>query len=113
MLQKKYRLAKTKDIQAVFARGRSFFCPSFSLKYLSSSQVSPRFTVVVSTKVSKNAVVRNRIKRVVREFLRVKLSKLKKGDYILVSKPQASKVENYQLREALEKLIIESRLLEN
>lgn len=89
MLKKVNRLAKAKDIQKAFARGRNFFSPFFNIKYISGSG-SPRFTVVVSTKVFKKAVSRNRLKRIVREYVRRNLSLFKKGDYVISFKPKAA-----------------------
>lgn len=43
-----------------------------------------RFGVIVSKKISKKAVLRNRIKRVLREMIRNNLKKIKPGSDILV-----------------------------
>jgi len=86
MLSKTHRLAKDKDIQKTFARGRSFFNSFFNVKFAPGGTV-PRFTVVVSTKVSKKAVVRNRLKRLVREYLRTHLFESKNGDHIIMLNP--------------------------
>lgn len=100
MLPVKHRLAKTKDIQQVFARGRTFFSSFYMLRYLSRAQ-GVRVTVVVPTKVSKKATRRNQIKRVIREFLRAQLAQLKSGDYLVVAKAMTAKAENQKLRDAL------------
>jgi ribonuclease P protein component len=99
MLAKKNRLAKAKDIQKAFARGRTFFSPFFNVKYVFSPN-APRFTVVVSTKVFKKAVSRNRLKRIVREYVRKNLAKFKNGDYVISFKPKAATIS--------EKIIMDS-----
>jgi ribonuclease P protein component len=91
MLKKANRLAKAKDIQTAFERGRTFFNPFFTLKYR-PAQNQKRFTVVVSTKVYKNAVSRNRLKRILREYLRKNLLKFKNGDYMIMTKPKIAKI---------------------
>jgi len=96
MLSKTNRLAKGKDIQKTFARGRSFFNPFFTVKFAPGGDV-PRFTVVVSTKVSKRAVVRNRLKRLVREYLRTHLNEFKNGDHIIMLKPKVASLPEGQL----------------
>lgn len=96
MLKKTNRLAKSKDIQKAFARGRSFFNPFFNIKFLASAQ-HQRFTVVISTKVYKNAVSRNRLKRLLREHVRNNLSSFKKGDYIIVVKPKVKSLEEKEI----------------
>jgi ribonuclease P protein component len=96
MLKKANRLAKDRDIQKTFARGRAFFSPFFSVKFLPGG-TNVRFTVVVSTKVSKRAVVRNRLKRLVREYLRTHLPDFKNGDHVLSVKPKAVTLPENQL----------------
>lgn len=87
MLKKENRLAKSKDIQTAFARGRTFFNPLFNIKFVPRPQ-SIKFTVVVSTKVFKNATDRNRLKRVIREYLRLNLKSFRHGDYVIITKPK-------------------------
>ncbi len=89
MLKKTNRLSKSKDIKTAFARGRSFFNPFFTIKFFAQPQ-NQRFTVVVSTKVFKKAVARNRLKRLLREYLRKNLAGLKKGYYVIIAKPKAA-----------------------
>ena len=96
MLKKENRLVKAKDIKNTFARGRSFFSPLFSIKY-SISDKDSKFTVVVSTKVFKNAVDRNRLKRIIREFVRKNLTKFKKANYIIVAKPKINSVSESEI----------------
>src|ERR1700722_11852107 len=91
MLKKINRLAKAKDIQKAFARGRNFFSPFFNIKYISGPGAA-RFTGVVSNKVFKKAVSRNRLKRIIREYVRKNLPKFKNGDYIISFKPKAAAV---------------------
>lgn len=98
MFSKKHRLAKTKDVKTTFARGRGFFYPHFNIKYNKSGLLAPRFTVVVSTKVSKKAVSRNRIKRILREVIRLRLLEFSIGDYAIIVKPQAMKLSPVELR---------------
>lgn len=89
MLQKEHRLNKSKDIKNTSARGRSFFSPNFVVKFKPDPEMPPRVAVVVSNYVSKKAVERNRIKRLVREAMRLNLAKLKPGDYVVIVRPKA------------------------
>ncbi len=109
MLKKVNRLAKAKDIQKTIARGRAFFSPFLTIKHLSSSQ-DPRFTVVVSTKVSKKAVDRNRLKRVLREVLRKNITQFKKGDYMVFLKPKAAKLPEAELLKDFSKLVSKCKI---
>lgn len=112
MLKKSHRLAKTTHVKTVFAKGRGFFNGLFTIKFLKRGEVS-RFTVVVSTKVSKNAVVRNRIKRVLREYIRLHIPSLALGDYAIIVKPAAAKIDSKDLPGHLKSLLLSSRLLPN
>jgi ribonuclease P protein component len=110
MLPKKHRLAKTRDVQKVFARGRGFFNPYLNVKYVKTEKLSPRFTVVVSTKVSKRAVVRNRLKRLLREYIRLNFQGFLPGDYAVVVKPAAMKIEECVLLQEFQKVLKQSKL---
>lgn len=104
------RLAKTKDVEQVIKRGQSFFSPHFVIKF-SKAATQTRLTVVVSTKVSKSAVKRNRIKRVLRSQLQSRLKDLKAGDYAIIVKPLAAKIEAKALREQLSELFVKLKFL--
>ncbi|MCL5775306.1 MAG: ribonuclease P protein component [Patescibacteria group bacterium] len=113
MFKKEHRLAKTKDVKAAFEQGRGFFNPLFSVRRAFEKAERKRFTVVVSTKVSKNATVRNRIKRLVREFIRLNMSSLKLGDYIISVKPKALSFKEDEMLGFLKKLLIQAKIYEN
>lgn len=73
MLAREFRLSKELDIRRVFQRGSSCASPFFSIKFLRDSPTVTTFrcTVIVPNKISKKAVVRNRIKRRLREVVRL------------------------------------------
>lgn len=96
MLKRENRLAKSKDIQTAFARGRTFFNPFFSIRFL-PKPTQKRFTVVVSTKVYKRAVARNRLKRLVREYLRKNLDKFSGGSYVIAAKPKITSLPETEI----------------
>jgi ribonuclease P protein component len=110
MLNKKHRLAKTTDVQKALSRGRAFFNPYFNLKFLSFPE-KKRFTVVVSTKVSKKAVVRNRIKRIIREFIRLRLENFASGDYAVMVKPSLAKIEEKNITLLFEEFLARTKLV--
>ncbi len=92
MLKKSNRLAKTKDVKGALSRGRPFFSPYYTVRCAKGDGSGKRFTVIVSTKVSKKATARNRIKRLIREYIRLRLSTFKPGDYAIIVKPAAAKL---------------------
>ena len=58
-------------IQRLYAKGKSVRAGSLALKYATNGRSSYRLAVVVSRKVSKSAVVRNRIRRRLYENVRI------------------------------------------
>jgi len=112
MFKRNNRLAKTKDVEQVIKRGQSFFSPHFVIKFLRQPS-GVRFTVVISTKVSKSAVKRNRIKRVLRDQMRTRVGNFKSGDYAIIVKPIAAKAEAKSLGPQLTQLLHTLKLLSN
>jgi ribonuclease P protein component len=71
MFAKVHRFHGYGSLKAVYGRGKTVRGPVVSLKYSNRDTTKPyRVAVVVSRKVSKSAVVRNRIRRRVYEQIR-------------------------------------------
>lgn len=71
MLAKLYRFHGYGALRGVYRRGQTVRSPLLSLKFEKrDSQLTYRLAVVVSRKVHKSAVVRNRIRRRVYEIVR-------------------------------------------
>lgn len=112
MLPKKHRLSKTADVTLTTAKGRSFFNPYFVIKSLLRKTVQqPMWTVVVSTKVSKQAVVRNRLKRLAREVIHKNLAGMKPGFYVLIVKRSAALIESSEFRNQIYNALKKSKIL--
>ncbi|MEA3272668.1 MAG: ribonuclease P protein component [Patescibacteria group bacterium] len=84
MLSKLHRLSKSKEIEKVYKNGKSFFSKTLGIKVLKNNLEHSRFAVVVGLKVSKKATKRNRVKRQLREILRLNLKKMKSGFDVMV-----------------------------
>ena len=85
MLKKKYRLPKG----AVFSKSESFSSPFFTLRIKNNKLGNSRFGFIVSKKIDKRAVVRNRIKRLIRSCIEKKLDDVIAGwDALFVIKKE-------------------------
>ncbi len=95
MLKKTNRINKTRDLQKVYRSGKTLHTPALVIKFAKSEKIRTGF--VVSKKISKKAVERNRIKRALREQMRLAIPFLETGDYMLVAKPAAASYKNKEL----------------
>ena len=85
---------KKKEFEAVFRKGKTKAGKLVFLKILKNNQDDNRFGVVVSKKISKKAVNRNKIKRRLRETIRQ--AHIKPGlNIIIIAKPEIID-KNYQ-----------------
>ncbi|HPJ80276.1 MAG TPA: ribonuclease P protein component [Candidatus Portnoybacteria bacterium] len=86
MLSLKNRLKKRNDIDRVFKNGKTIAGKFIVVRAVKNQLENNRFTFVVSKKTSRKAVVRNKIKRQMRESIR-KL-KFKNGfDFVVIALP--------------------------
>ena len=101
MLPKENRLKKKKDFENVFKNGHGCKDGFLYLKIVKNSLEPSRFGFVVSTKFSKSAVKRNKVKRWFRELTRTNIQDIEKGlDCVVVIIP-GFKVKNFQEAENL------------
>ena len=90
MLPRAHRLHLDKDIKTLFAKGKGVFDVCCGLKFRKNALETSRFAVVVGTKVSKRAVIRNRLRRQIREIIRLRLATLKPGfDVMMLIRKEA------------------------
>jgi ribonuclease P protein component len=67
MFPRAWRLTRQRDVQKVYRLGASAASSFLFVRALPNRVQQPRITVVIGKKISKKAVVRNRIKRLVRQ----------------------------------------------
>jgi ribonuclease P protein component len=92
---KERRLRSTFEFQKVREKSNKLFSKSLLIYYLDNNLTYPRLGVIVSKKVSKKAVVRNRIKRQIREIFRLNQNKISPIDLVVIAK-QSAEESNYQ-----------------
>jgi ribonuclease P protein component len=134
-LPKAYRLKSRKDFQAVFREGIRCHSSHFTLRALKPSRpqksssdndavtikltkcqdlASTKIGVSISTKVSKRAVVRNRIKRQITAALSQILPKLSPGwRLVVIVKPKTAESEcvSQQFLQELEQLLVKAEVI--
>lgn len=110
MLKKDQRLRKTKEIEGVFAVGRSCYLGGLGIKTNANKLDFSRFTVLVNKKVSKKAVDRNKLKRRIREILKKELDNLVCSDIIVICQPQALDLELADLKKIIKSILNKLRL---
>ncbi|MDR3558852.1 MAG: ribonuclease P protein component [Candidatus Pacebacteria bacterium] len=84
MLPPKNRLIKKKDFETVHRLGRFFSFGLLAAKVSRNTREETRLGFAVGIKFSKKAVQRNRIKRQLREIVRLNLEKIKPGFDVVV-----------------------------
>lgn len=95
-----------------FHKAQVIKTPLFSLRVQSNSLESSRFGFVVSKKVDKRAVVRNRLKRVFRSCIEEKLSQIKPGnDMLFILSPTLLTISREEMKEELAKIFSSLRLI--
>jgi ribonuclease P protein component len=109
MLSREYILKGKKNFENVQKEGRLFQSSSFGIAYLKREDTGPsRFGFVVSTKIAKEAVQRNRIKRALSEAVRFMMKEIKEGyEVVFLAKQRSAKeptdVLMREVREAMPK----------
>lgn len=90
MLARPNRLTRQRDFSSLYQRGQRLGSPYFLIRVGPNRLSNVRVGVVISTKVAKRAVDRNRHKRQVRAVVREVLAKLPAGWDILITVRQAT-----------------------
>ncbi len=87
MLSRKHRLSKQKDFDRVYKSGKQCAAPHLILKGVRNDADFSRFAIIISKKIAKKAVDRNRVKRQISEIIRQRLAKIKTGfDLVIIVK---------------------------
>ena len=109
-MQREYRLTKGAQFRQVRAAGRSWGHPLMVLYAHRSGEERTRFGFSVSKRVG-NAVVRNRVKRRLREAARQQRPHLEPGwDILLIARPAIAETPYQQVAAALDQLVRRARL---
>lgn len=101
-LSKQQRLAKPSDYRRVYQSEYWGNTRLFSFNALPAD--TSKLGVTVSKKVAKSAVVRNRLKRQIKEFYRSKQDNLAKTEIVITAKPASRSASDHERRVSLQEL---------
>ena len=115
MLNKKYRFHSRGGVRYVYQKGKTIRKPKMSLVFVENTRGFTRLAVVVSKKVEKSAVGRNRIRRRIYEALRLNMADIpKKTDYIfIVYSKDLMKMPFGEIEKMLGELVAEAKVCYN
>ena len=112
MLSKQFRFHSRGGVRYVYQYGKTVRTQKMSLVFCDNPKKFTRFAVVVSKKVEKSAVGRNKIRRRIYEILRINLDKIpKERDYIfVVFSKDVMKMDYKELEKIVGELVEESKV---
>ena len=115
MLNKKYRFHSRGGVRYVYKHGKTVRSQQMSLVFAPNKKGATRIAVVVSKKIEKSAVGRNRIRRRIYEALRNNFDLVpKETDYIfVVFSKELLKMPFDKIETLLGKLVEESKVCYN
>ena len=115
MLSKKYRFHSRGGVKYVYQKGKTVRKPRMSLVFCDNTRGFTRVAVVVSKKVEKTAVGRNRIRRRIYEIIRLNFDLIpKKRDYVFVVYSKEVMTMGFsELEKLLGELVAESKMCYN
>ena len=112
MLAAENRLSRRNDFDAVMQGKQRFGTRVLYMKARPNRRDASRIGIMISKKVAKSAVTRNRIRRVMREEIGEHLKDMKREcDMVFVGLPGLEKLSSTEIRDKVVKLIKEARIL--
>lgn len=108
MLKKQNRLSRVVKKN----KANVYSSPFFNIKIYDGEEKAARFGFVVSKKVSRKAVVRNKTKRVLREVVRDLLPKINSNkDIIIFSKVELSPKQKKETQDAMAEIFKKAKII--
>jgi ribonuclease P protein component len=109
-MRKEERLTRNSDYVAVYNQGKVWTNNLIAMKARPNELGFNRYGVVVGKRISKKAVKRNRVKRLLREAIR--LSPIKQGwDLVIIARSEAAAADYQELEIAIRRLLSRAGLL--
>lgn len=111
-MKKEFRIKKNKEFQNAFKKGKSFANRQFIIYVLGKpEQEKFRIGLSVSKKVG-NSVMRNRIKRCIRQSIFELQDQIKDGhDYVIIARKPAAEMDFHEIKSSLTHVLKVSKVL--
>lgn len=110
---KKFKLTQNKEFRVVYRKGKSYSNEMLVLYVYKTKNDYTRFGISVSKKVGKS-VVRNRVKRLIKESYRLNCHKIKKGyDLVFIARTLSSNKNYTSIENSLINLVKKAGLYIN
>lgn len=114
MLKKENRISLNKDFDRTFKSGKSFYGKNLKIKVADNDLEKTRLGILISAKVSKRAVIRNKFRRLLREIIKKELTNLSKGkDLVIVVFSEILDKNKQEIEQELITGLKKLKLLEN
>jgi len=111
MLPRINRIKNKKDFEAIFKNSKSFKNSFFIFKIAKSNLGFNRFGFVVSQKVSKKAVVRNKVRRRLVEAVKSESKDANGGkDVVIIALPRIAEADFWEIKEAVKSMLTKTGL---
>ncbi len=110
-MQKKFRIKKTSEIDAIFNQKKRVNGKYFNIFYQLSENDSFRFAISIGKKYG-NAVKRNLMKRRIREIIRKSKDVIKPFDFVVVVKPNSNDLDFETINLEILKLLSKAKITE-
>lgn len=111
MLSQKYRLKKRKEFNYIFKNGKSYSCKYLIINYLPTKLPELKVGFSVSKKIG-NAVVRNKVKRRLREAFKASQPNIDTNyNYIFVARKGIENISYTEIANSLNFCLIKTKLM--
>ncbi len=112
-MDKKYRLRKNLEFKRVYSGGKNYWNKNLTLYVKKNNLDESRFGITITKKIG-CAVVRNRIRRRIKEIYRLNFHRIKSGyDLVFIPKKNVQEISYKQLESAIMHILKISHMLKD
>ncbi len=112
-MDKKYRIRKNVEFKQVYSGGKNYWNRNLTLYVKRNNLDGSRYGITITKKIG-SAVVRNRIRRRIKEIYRLNFYRIKDGyDLVFIPKKNVQEISYKQLESALIHILKISHMLKD